>query len=504
MKSWPVSSVIALIAVTGATWIGLLLPDHRHPPQAPAEVGGTGFRAERSAQPFLFLSGWPYALGFFNSELFVDLTPSDRRPEIARAAPAFDERLSAAERLETLGLADGSGDTDDDRYWRWLARQARRYPGGAPSVTAPGPLLAVSSDRGIDGHAFLARNLDLPGNWARRPRSVVLVTRPQTGYGFISVDTPGKIGVVTGINEFGLAVAVQTDAEAEADPYNVPAPILAQRALETCRTVEQAVVVLTSTRTADTWTIALTDRLGRATVLRFAPGERSKHSGGLLVAAPAARAAAEAPPESRRLDPAVQRQLRLTRLVQDLDAEAGLGPLDLLKILRDRRAADGHDLPLGHPHALDSLSAVYSVLFDTTAGRLWISAGPFTLGRYMAYDVATLLAARHPADIEGAALPDRDLSADPLLAFAPQVHAARRAWLRARRALAEGDLLAAEDHLAQTTALADHPTSLYLRGLLAGARGDRRWALDFFYQALRGPAADSGQAEAIQADIGRR
>ncbi len=505
----PVGTACATLTVVAALAFAWDVVSRTTPPTAPEVIAGSGFRAERGRHRIVSLRGEPYAIGLHRARLLADLDErmaSGHEPAEPRD-PDLDGRLSPAERLELLGVCHGNANRLGRRetrapncdYVGTVAGQVTPQPGERRA--AAGPIFAVGGDRGAGGHAFLAHSLDLPNPVGPGQRPVLAVVEPRAGYAFVSVSPTGLIGVVSGINVHGLAIVVSPSGSPDRRGRGLPPPVIARRILESARNVDEAVTALTEADLSGSWLAAVADRSGRAALLRLSPSARSKSEGGLLGANAGPGVPDAIEPEYRRLSPAVQRQRRLRQVFGAFGPEAKVGPGDLVTLLRDRRAADGRTLPLGHAHALDALHAAHAIVIDPTAGRLWLSTGPHTLGEFLAYDVAGLLAADRPEELERAYVVEASLPADPLRAYAAQLFDARQAWADTRAALERGDLTAAEEHLTRTAPLADHPISLHLRGLLARARGEPRWALDFFAQALRAPAEDPDQATLIRDDM---
>ena len=323
---------------------------------------------------------------------------------------------------------------------------------------------------------------------------------PTGGYGFVSISWSGMAGVVSGMNEHGLSITLNAGASADYRRVGAPTTLLVRRALENARTVDEAIDILTSAPPFISDILGIADASGDVAVLELTPERHGVRRGDLLVATNQLESdALKDDPVSRerqRITTTAQRRERLGRIVAGLEPEWRLGPAELLSIVRDRRAADGTTLPLGHRHAIDALIATHSVIFDATARRIWVSEGPHTLGPYHGYDVARLLAAKDAEGVRQSYV--GSLPADPILDMAPLVKQARRAWGVARAALDAGDIDAAERALRRTAALGDHPNTLRLRGDVARARGDLQWAHNFYNQALRAPPEYEADVVAIR------
>ena len=75
--------------------------------------------------------------------------------------------------------------------------------------------MAVGAERGANLHALLARNFEPRVVTQAAPSPALLVVRPAFGFGFVSVVWPGLPGVVSGINQHGLAIMVEPVATGE-------------------------------------------------------------------------------------------------------------------------------------------------------------------------------------------------------------------------------------------------------------------------------------------------
>lgn len=109
--------------------------------------------------------------------------------------------------------------------------------------------LTVSGARSTSGEPTMARNLDFPSLGLLHRHSIVIVYRPTGKRAFAAVSFAGLIGVLSGMNESGLAVAVHNvyrSADgaslfsADGEPYT----LLFRRILEQCDTVSQAETML--------------------------------------------------------------------------------------------------------------------------------------------------------------------------------------------------------------------------------------------------------------------
>ena len=135
--------------------------------------------------------------------------------------------------------------------------------------------VAVGKDRSATGGPLLARNLDYPSLGYVQHYSLVTVYRPTGKKAFASVGFPGVVGVLSGMNEDGLALGVlevfeTKEGESTFDVKGIPYALCLRRVLEEAATIDEAVAVLDKLRRTTTINVAIADRTGVA-VLEVSP-----------------------------------------------------------------------------------------------------------------------------------------------------------------------------------------------------------------------------------------
>ncbi len=125
-----------------------------------------------------------------------------------------------------------------------------------------------------DGIARFGRNLDYATFGILDQRTVLLVYHPKDRYAFVSVAAaPGLIGVLSGMNEYGLCLATMEVQRSVRLPHAMPCMLLYRTLLENCRTVDEAIALLRKTprQTADN--LMLMDASGDRAVAEITPAE---------------------------------------------------------------------------------------------------------------------------------------------------------------------------------------------------------------------------------------
>jgi hypothetical protein len=131
--------------------------------------------------------------------------------------------------------------------------------------------LIVEAERSATGSPLLGRNLDLPHRGVLTGYSLVIICRPKGKNAFVSIGFPGVVGVASGMNECGLALAIHGVFDT---PYLAPLPnargapcmFLCRDILERCAGVDQAAEVLQAAKHTTMLNVVLCDRHGGAVV----------------------------------------------------------------------------------------------------------------------------------------------------------------------------------------------------------------------------------------------
>jgi hypothetical protein len=135
--------------------------------------------------------------------------------------------------------------------------------------------LFVNGAHSATGGPLFGRNVDLPPFGPLPFYTLVAVYRPEGKRAFASVTYPGQVGVLTGINDKGLALADLTvndasDGSPRLDPTGIPYALAMRRVLEECATVDEAEKLLRSLKRTVRQNIAICDA-NRGAVFEITP-----------------------------------------------------------------------------------------------------------------------------------------------------------------------------------------------------------------------------------------
>jgi isopenicillin-N N-acyltransferase-like protein len=125
--------------------------------------------------------------------------------------------------------------------------------------------LIVEPQRSTTAEVIFGRNLDL-SSYGRLDRlGAVVISRPKGMHAFAAVGLPGFLGVLSGMNDAGLAVGTHSadlprDASPGFNPLGAPLYLTVRRILEECATIEEAEKLIKECRVTAPILLAACDR----------------------------------------------------------------------------------------------------------------------------------------------------------------------------------------------------------------------------------------------------
>jgi isopenicillin-N N-acyltransferase like protein len=251
-----------------------------------------------------------------------------------------------------------------------------------------------------DGHALFARAFDFEAADIFDRDKVVFVVREEGAIPFASVAWPGLVGVVTGMNAAGVAVAVNGGRAREPSTTGIPVAFSLRETLERAHDTAEAIDILSKQDVMVSHIVFVGDAKGRFVAVERAPGtpafvRESTGSAPLAVTNHFEGPLGGDPRDVRvrETTSTLPRRARIEELV------AGVAPRSAdvtraVSMLRDHDCAGGAACALGDRRSLDAFIATHGVVFDLTSRAAWVSEGPHLSGRFVKIDLATLVSTK--------------------------------------------------------------------------------------------------------------
>jgi hypothetical protein len=212
----------------------------------PADMGGQQGRQFRQT-----------IIDLYQNYLLVQLQGS-ARVKARLAAVNFEVLMLPEHRAETEALAQAVG---VNHYDVVLAQCLLDLTPFTSCST-----IALPASASPDGVARFGRNLDFPSLGILDKHSSLLIYHPAGRNQFAAIGWPGMIGVVSGMNEYGLSLACMEVPRPVRLATAMPYTLLYRAILEQCRTVDEAIDLLQRTPRQSANNLMLMDAAGNRAV----------------------------------------------------------------------------------------------------------------------------------------------------------------------------------------------------------------------------------------------
>ncbi|WP_143520062.1 C45 family peptidase [Reichenbachiella sp. 5M10] len=236
------------------------------------------------------------------------------------------------------------------------------------------------------------RNFDFYFGDEFAKNKIVLFCNPDEGYKYLSVTWGGFCGVVSGMNEHGLSITLNSAISEIPTQSGTPVSIIARDILQYAQTIAEAQAIADryDSFVSELFTISsLQDR-------QMAVIEKSPERTGLYVPPSDTLIVTNhyQSPELKNLplnlehmnaSESVDRYTRAQELSSRMESCA---PVPLAALLRNQAGIHDKDLGLGNPKAINQLLAHHAVIFDNVQRRVWVSNYPFQENTFDAYDLS--------------------------------------------------------------------------------------------------------------------
>ena len=249
-------------------------PDLPALPDSERRAGDGSFQRERSV-PVLSLSGDHTEIGRQEGALLNDLV-----------GPFLDHYMSSAlgrnrtkwDDLEQRAV--GCREFLPDRFLEEMTALAR-----ASGADSERPLhasvfldfysrvlcscITVARGASSNGRFMMGRNLDFPSMGVAQRYTLLKAIDPEDYYSHVHLTWPGLTGVLTGMNEHGLTIALSEVDGAEPFGLGLPYTLMQRRILEECRTVDETEQLMRSVSRTRSNNLMVADESGEAVVFEY-------------------------------------------------------------------------------------------------------------------------------------------------------------------------------------------------------------------------------------------
>lgn len=389
------------------------------------KIDNNWFKRSESGLYELYVEGDPFERGVANGKLtkalvhyqeqvFTDqihrLVPSDFYLNILKYFVGWFNRnlqdnVIKEYQLEILGVSYSTSSEFDDiapPYQRILNYHAAHDIGHAlQNMSLVGcTAFATWGAKSEDSTLIIGRNFDFyVGDEFARDK-IIAFYKPTEGHKFMMITFGGMTGVLSGMNDQGLTVTINAAKSDIPKASAAPVTLVTREVLQYASTIQEAYDIIAKRKmfVAESFLIG-SAKDGRAAIVEKTPEAID------LVEAHENYILSTNHFLGSKLGPTQLNQLhvktsaspyRYQRLAELVAANQQNSVLKTAGILRDQLGVNAKDIGLGNEKAINQLVAHHGIIFQPEKKLMWISTGPWQLGKFVCYDLEKAFA--YPAE----------------------------------------------------------------------------------------------------------
>lgn len=381
-------------------------------------VGNNRFQKNPFGIWELYLEGSPYERGIANGKLaeeyiynqekvFVDrvkeLVPSKFQQGLVRGFLRFfnrklDKHVTDEYKEEIFGISQYTSKEFEfvaPNYWRTLYFHAAHDIGHALQDLAMVGCTSFAAwgNQSADGKLILGRNFDFYVSDEFAENKIIAFINPTDGHKHAIVTWPGMIGVVSGMNEKGLTITINAGKSSIPLVAKTPISILAREILQYASNFEQAIEIAKKREVFVAESIMVgSAEDGSAILIEVSPKKidvfQVENSAELLVCSNHFQSNLYET-DKRNLN-AIQNshsQYRFDRMNELVEKNPPITPELAAEFLRNQNGLKDQNIGMGNEKSINQLLSHHGVIFQPEDRLMWVSANPFQLGAFVAYDL---------------------------------------------------------------------------------------------------------------------
>lgn len=262
---------------------------------------------------------------------------------------------------------------------------------------------AAWGEKSEDGSLIIGRNLDFHAGDEFAKDKMVAFINPKKGYPFMMVTWAGMIGAVSGMNNEGLTVTINSGKSKIPLIAKTPVSILTREILQYAATIDEAIAIAKSRKVFVSESIMIgSARDKKAVLIEVSPnglGVYDVPNNNQLLCSNHFQS--EALKNNNRNQKQIKNshsKYRFERMVELLDENKKINPEKAVEILRNKDGLNNLALGYGNEKALNQLLAHHGIVFKPEQRLVWVSSNPYQMGEFVCYDLNKIFKNRHSKD----------------------------------------------------------------------------------------------------------
>lgn len=256
---------------------------------------------------------------------------------------------------------------------------------------------AVWGDNTVDGNLLIARNFDFYAGDDFAEEKMISFIHPENGYKFMSVSWAGMIGVMSGMNEKGLTVTINAGKSDIPLVAKTPISLVTREILQYASTIDEAIEIAKKREVFVSESILVgsaEDNL--AVIIEMSPDHfdvyKAENTSKLICSNHFQSETYQTDKENLQHILESHSKYRYDRMDELLAETDKVTPEKAVAILRNKEGLGDESIGYGNEKALNQLLAHHGIVFQPQKKMVWVSAKPYQLGEFVAFQLDTVFA----------------------------------------------------------------------------------------------------------------
>lgn len=366
----------------------------------------------------LYLEGNPLERGLANGNLteelmyeqekiFVskieELVPSKFQQNLVRGFLKFfnrklDQHVIEEYKAEIYGISEFTSEEFNfvaPVFWRTLYFHAAHDIGHALQDLAMVGCTSFAAwgENSADGKLILGRNFDFYINDEFSENKIIAFINPDEGHKHAIVTWPGFVGAVSGMNEKGITVTINAGKSSIPLVAKTPISLVAREILQYAGNFEEAIEIAKKREVFVAESIMVGSAEERSAILiEVSPRKfdvyRVESSADLLVCSNHFQSEIyQSDKKNQKAIAESHSQYRFEKMHELIAENPPVSPEIAADFLRNKSGLNELEIGYGNEKAINQLLSHHAVIFKPEDRLMWVSANPYQLGAFVAYDL---------------------------------------------------------------------------------------------------------------------
>ncbi len=251
---------------------------------------------------------------------------------------------------------------------------------------------AVWDEKTTDSQLLVGRNFDFYAGDEFAKEKIAAFVNPDSGHKFMMYTWGGMIGVVSGMNEKGITVTINAGSSGMPFIAKTPISLVAREILQYASSTDEAIEIAKKREVFVSESIMVgSGKEKKAILIEVSPDNFGVHevsnSDQLICSNHFQSEAYRNDPRNKKAIAQSHSQYRYDRMEQLLSENEEIDPQKAVEILRNTKGMNDAKLGYGNEKAINQLLAHHGIIFKPEEGKVWVSANPYQMGEFVAYDL---------------------------------------------------------------------------------------------------------------------